>query len=341
MMLKSLCLIVTLLQDPSPAPSAPSAVQAPAAATSEKSAEGVSPAATTAASPAPDVQKQLLRYQYHPAQKMRYESVQKMTLDASVGDRKKVDVSEVRQTRLFTVSSIEPDGAAKLAMQFEKVWMQKQVDNDAPVEFDSSMKPADVPSIFRGVAHSLKGSAVEYWISTVGASCYEKVIPQAIVRNKDEEPIDGFSAFNAAAARKDPGSFLMLLPEIPVAQGDTWKESIQVLVRGSEDAALPVTILRTYRLDEIKDGVASISFRSSVNTPLRGVMIKTQLIQATPSGKFRFDINRGLMLFREFRYNETIIGALGPESVLSSKGFQTETLLEDAATAAVQDGAKQ
>jgi hypothetical protein len=34
------------------------------------------------------------------------------------------------------------------------------------------------------------------------------------------------------------------------------------------------------------------------------------------------------MLSREFRYSETVIGALGAESLLSSIGTQTETLLE-------------
>lgn len=349
MMLKPLCLFVALLQDPAApaAPASPLPVTAPVATVASdasKPAEAASVAQSSTAAPVASesavADKHVLRYQFHPSQKLRYESIQKMTLDATVGEARKVDVSEVRQTRLFTVSTIEPDGAAKLSMQFEKVWMQKQVDNDPPVQFDSSMKPTEVPGMFKSVAHSLKGSAVQYWISTMGASCYPKDAPQAILLDKGEESINGFAAFNAAATRKDPGSFLMLLPETAVAQGETWKESIQVLVRGSENAALPVTILRTYRLEEFKDGVAHVSFRSSVNTPLRGVMIKTQLIQATPSGKFRFDLKRGVMLSREFRYNETVIGALGPESVLTSKGTQTETLIEEAATAAVQAGAK-
>jgi hypothetical protein len=34
------------------------------------------------------------------------------------------------------------------------------------------------------------------------------------------------------------------------------------------------------------------------------------------------------MLSREFRYSETVIGALGAESLLSSIGTQTESLVE-------------
>ena len=41
-----------------------------------------------------------------------------------------------------------------------------------------------------------------------------------------------------------------------------------------------------------------------------------------------FDIARGVMLRREMRYNETVVGALGRESVLSSVGTNTEALIE-------------
>ena len=129
----------------------------------------------------------------------------------------------------------------------------------------------------------------------------------------------------------DPGSFLMLLPETPVSAGGTWKEEFLVQVRGGQDLQLPVQILRTYRLESVENGIAKVTFRSSVRTPLRGTVVRSQLIQATPSGSFLLDLKRGLMVRREFRWNETVIGALGPESILASHGNQTDELLEEAA----------
>jgi hypothetical protein len=139
------------------------------------------------------------------------------------------------------------------------------------------------------------------------------------------------TAVTARDAASDPGSFLMLLPDAPISIGGTWKEEFQVQVRGGESLQLPVQILRTYRLESVEDGIARVTFRSSVRTPLRGTVIRSQLIQATPSGSFLLDINRGRMLQREFRWNETVIGALGPESILSSHGTQTDELLQSAA----------
>jgi hypothetical protein len=312
-------------------------------------------AKVTADSDAPSVSHAdgwTLRYKFTPDQKLHYETHQTMTLDAMMGEGRKVDRSELRQRRVFTVLSVEENGAAHVAMQFEHVWMKKQIDKLEPIEFDSTMKPAEIPAAFRQVAHGLKGSAPRYWLSSQGASLYPPAAEQAIqpavsrqegtadssialvegdVVDKGIELAVG-SGLQAASIQKkkenDPGSFLMPLPEDAVKVGDTWKETISVPVRVTQEINRQVPILRTFRLDSVENGVATISFRSSIETPVKGAIVRSQLIQATPRGTMTFDIDRGVMLRREMRYNESVVGALGQESVLSSIGTNTETLVD-------------
>jgi hypothetical protein len=261
-----------------------------------------------------------------------------------------VDVSEVKQTRKFTVQDVRTSGDAELSMQFEHVWMRKLVDDGAPLDFDSSMKTSEVPETFRGVAHSLRGTAPRFYLTPLGQTSARSEVRQAVAaesRPSLPSPVEndgnGEAPGNSAAAvqqasagngsqPKDPGSFLMLLPATPVKVGDTWKEEIPLTVRAGVDSTLQVTILRTYRLDKLSSEAAHVSFRSSLRSPSRSTVIHSQLIQATPSGSFIFDIHRGLMLSREFRYSETVIGALGAESLLSSFGTQTEVLLPNEQT---------
>lgn len=264
-----------------------------------------------------------LRYQFHPGQQLRYQSQQQMTLEAQVGENHRLDVSQVRQVRRYGVSETNGD-LTKLSMQFEDVWMQRQVDQEPAVEFRSSMKPNEVPEVFKNVAHSLRGAAPIFRMNTLGRSVTSAA--GAGAGESANAPVAPASA-PARDASADPGSFLMLLPESATAIGGTWKEEFQVQVRGGENLQLPVQILRTYRLESVENGIARVTFRSSVQTPLRGTVIRSQLIQATPSGSFLLDISRGQMVRREFRWNETVIGALGPESILSSHGTQTDELL--------------
>jgi hypothetical protein len=223
-----------------------------------------------------------------------------------------------------------------------------------PVEFDSTMKPANVPAAFRQVAHDLKGSAPRYWLSSQGASLYPPQAEQAIrpAANKQDGPSTSISLVEGDSKEKgielavgtesqstpsqkknesDPGSFLMTLPEDAVKVGDTWKETISVPVRVTQEINRQVPILRTFRLDSVENGIAAISFRSSIETSVKGATVRSQLIQATPRGTITFDIERGVMLRREMRYNESVVGALGQESVLSSIGTNTETLVEETA----------
>ena len=320
-----------------PAQDSPASTEAAGAKT-----EAVAVAAAASAEQSPVV----LRYRFAPGQVLRYRSEQKMTLEAQLGQSRRVDVSEVKQTRKFTVQSVRESGDAELSMQFEHVWMRKQVDDGAPLDFDSGMKPSEVPETFKGVAHSLRGSAPKFHLTPLGQTAVRSEVQQVAGESRAslpspvdaeegaDEPVKAGATVQRASASagaqgKDPGSFLMLLPEGAVKPGDTWKEEIPLTVRAGVDSTLQVSILRTYRLDKLTGDMAQISFRSSLRSPSRSTVIHSQLIQATPSGSFVFDVRRGVMLSREFRYSETVIGALGAESLLASVGTQTEVLLAE------------
>lgn len=293
--------------------------------------------------PATDEKTWSLRYVFQQGQQWRYQSDQKMTLEAQVGENRRVDISQVQQVRLFTVQSVEPDGAGTFAMQFEKVSMKRQVDDQPAVEFHTGMKPSEIPEVYRGVAHSLRGSAPEFRLTTTGQTVRKPrnaapTVVQAAVPSPvetTETPASEVKPVSAATTEssksKDPGSFLMPLPDQPVRIGDSWKEEFPLTVRGSQDLNLQVVVLRTYRLEKVEGDTATVTFRSSVKTPIRSSAVQSQLIQATPSGQFRLDMKRGVMTSREYRYSETVIGALGAESLLTSYGTQQETLLETVA----------
>ncbi len=289
------------------------------------------------------MQKWTLRYQFRPEEKFRYETHQTMTLDARVGENRKVDVSELKQRRVFTVISADESGDAQLAMQFEHVWMKIQTDDHEAVVFDSTMEAGEVPVVFRNTAHQLKGSAPKYFLSDLGVSLIEsrkaarfaaKSVVQAAFAFETGVPLAVWTTTSVETAEgkhvpaTDPGSFLMPLPEDPVSIGDTWKETVTVSVRLTRDINSQILILRTFRLESVNDGIATVSFRSSIESPVKGPNVRSQLIQAIPRGTMRFDIARGVMLRRELQFNETIIGAFGRESLLSSVGANTEQLLE-------------
>ena len=312
-------------------------------------AESVEPPAAPVESPT-----WTLRYKFVPEQKLRYRNTESVTLDAMLGEIRKVDVTAIEQRRIFTVATVDDAGAARLTMQYEFVGMRVQTNDFEPVIFDTTMPQDKIPPAFRNTARQLKGSAPRFWISSLGSALQEsdsaegyaparKAVAQAgnvIVGDKSSSPpTDNVQQAVATSTPKsseasDAVTFLMPLPVIAVAVGDTWREMIPVSVRVTEQISRQINILRTFRLESVENGLATISFRSSVEAAVKSPTIRAQLIKATPKGTLKLDIERGVMVKREIRYDETVLNALGPNSVVLCHGNSTEELQEEAATAA-------
>ena len=301
-----------------------------------------------------------LRYKFVPDQTLRYRNTENVTLDAMLGEIHKVDVTSIEQRRIFTVATVDDAGAARLTMQYEFVGMRVQTDDYEPVVFDTTMQPDDIPPAFRNTARQLKGSAPRFWISTLGSALQksesaegyapaEKAVAQAgNVIVGDKPSIPATADVQQAVANSTPKSaegsessnavtFLMPLPENPVAVGDTWREMIPVNVRVTEEISRQINILRTFRLESVENGIATISFRSSVEAAVKSPTMRSQLIKATPKGTLTLDIERGVMVKREIRYDETVLNAIGANSVVLCHGKSTEELLEETATDAAQN----
>lgn len=323
-------------------------------------------AATNVADSAKPAESQTwtLRYKFLPGQQLRYKNTENVTLDAMQGELHKVDVTSFEQRRVFTVNSVDEAGSAKLAMQYEFVRMQRQTNEFPPVVFDTNMEAKDVPPEFKNTARELKGSAPKFWISSLGAALQEsdtiegyrlatKPVAQAgnvIVGDKpasagrgdvQQAIAESSTTTKEAALTEKSGTektvksgtanavtFLMPLPEHPVAVNETWREVIPVNVRVTEEISRKINILRTFRLESAEDGIATISFRSSVEAAVKSPTMRSQLIKATPKGTLTIDIERGVMLKREIRYDETVLDAIGQNSVVLCNGSSLEVLMD-------------
>ncbi|MDA1230677.1 MAG: DUF6263 family protein [Planctomycetota bacterium] len=324
----------------------------------ESSAVKVAPLAETVESP-----KWSLQYKFTPDQKLRYKMIEDVTLDAMQGEDRKVDVTSFEQRRVFTVSSVDDSGAARLTMQYEFVKMQRKTNDLPEVRFDTSMEDKEVPPEFKNTARELKGSAPQFWISGLGAALQESDsekgyapaarsvaqagnvivgdkpaafkegdIKQAVAESATEPAEANANATPEAAKTSSANAvtFLLPLPENPVAINDTWREVIPVNVRVTQEISRKINILRTFRLESVDDGIATISFRSSVEAAVKSPTMRSQLIKATPKGTLTFDIERGIMVKRELRYDETVLNAIGQNSVVLCYGSSREVLMDSA-----------
>ena len=192
-------------------------------------------------------------------------------------------------------------------MQFESVRMEIQSDQGVPEVFDSKLPPSSVPKKFQHVARKLSGAAPRYTLPATGTPISVEGI---------EEVPEGGQA-----------SFMMPLPEHEVSVGDSWKVNMKCTTPIAEGVLREVLLLRTYRLESVEEKVATISFATSLVSPIKSPTVKAQLLQATPLGTITFDLESGTVLKRVLRFDKSVLGALGPNTMLSVVGQIEETVI--------------
>ena len=137
------------------------------------------------------------------------------------------------------------------------------------------------------------------------------------------------SASKASRGPSDSSqNFLIVLPDKPVKIGDSWTDTIQVKVNITNDIRRTIRLLRTYQLTAVSQGIADISLATSIVDPIRTPSIRAQLIQREPTGKIQFDINRGLIVYRESTIDKTVFEPFGPKSALHAVSRRVERLME-------------
>jgi hypothetical protein len=84
-----------------------------------------------------------------------------------------------------------------------------------------------------------------------------------------------------------------------------------------------------YRLEKVQAGVATISVKTEILTPIDDAALKSQLVQQLSNGSIRFDLDAGRLLSKQLDWTENVIGFNGPESNMKYLARFTEKLAEN------------
>jgi hypothetical protein len=256
----------------------------------------------------------VLRHQFRNGDSIRYRSEKIERLSITVGEQSKTDVTRTEQVRQFDVSNLDESGRADLLMQFESVELSRQVNDDAPVVYRSSMKPDEVPRMFAVFAKRLQGKAPRFTVVPTGTPLNDG---GEVIVSKDKDSTEAW--------------LMMPLPENAVKIGDAWKHFSSVKVRIAKDVMREIRMLTTYRLDSVDDGIARIKFTTSPTIRLKSTSVQALLIAAVPRGYCLLDIEAGRIVKRVARNNRSVYGLKGPGSLLTYSAEAIEDLLpEDA-----------
>ncbi len=242
---------------------------------------------------AEDAEQYTLRYKLAMGDVLRWDVDHRASIRSTMEGQTQEAQTRSDSIKAWKVVDVLPNGDIEFLNLVEEIQMTNRLPERAEMAFDST-KDKNPPPGFEDAA-----KAVGVPLSQVRMTPWGKVVDRKV---KHHQP-----------AADDTAPITVLLPEKPVAVGDTWDEPMEVAVKTSEGGVKQIETRRHYTLKSVTGDVATISAEHQVLTPI-DAPIEAQLAQRLLVGVIRLDIKTGRIIEQDFDVDKRVLGFAGPTS---------------------------
>ena len=251
-------------------------------------------------------QKFLLQYKFQQGEEVRWNVEHVATTKAQISGKNETTSSRTESTKLWKVSSVDSIGNITFVHSVEKSKLWQKIGDDEAITFDSTSTD-EIPDEFFGTSEMIGKPLAVITITPSG---------KVVDRKSSIEKID----FGI-------GDICTPMPENPIPIGHRWYVPTEFTANDEDGRRLQLKARLHYQLTKIVDGMAYISFRTEVLTPIENDKIRSQLLQKLTDGYIAFDLQTGRMANKEIEWNETVQEYAGPDSFLQYIGKMTEQIV--------------
>jgi len=266
--------------------------------------------------------KYQLRYAFQPGQTLRYRVEHLATVDTTIRGTLQTTKSRSVSTKAWTVKELRDDETVVFTHQVEDVDMWSQVSGRQPVQYNSR-DGGPVPPEYAAVAQSIGVPLTTVTMDARGR----------VVQREDAQPHINLGISDLA----------LPLPEGEVPLGYSWATPYDLQVRLKDGRLKSIKTRQLFKLEQVETGVATISIRTQVLTPVDDPAVRAQLVQRLSEGEVKFDLDAGRVISRRLDWDEAVIGFNGADSNMKYLARFTETFVSaaDAPDSAVEQASLQ
>jgi hypothetical protein len=237
-----------------------------------------------------------LEYRFRPGERIDMEVAHRALTETTIGGTRQSTETATDSTKIWTVEH-SVDG----------VTMTNRTSDRGEVRW-SSRGDQPPPPAFEGVLQNL------------GVPLSRLVIDRSgrIVERQDLRP----------TAASNTGDLIVVpLPDDPVATGAEWTVPQEVVVEVPGGPRRAVRTRLRYRLENVRDGIATICVDTTVLTPLDDPRLEARLLERIWDGTILFDVAEGRVIRRTTGIDRRIVCFSGPESSLRYKSSLEERIV--------------
>ncbi len=209
----------------------------------------------------------------------------------------------------WTVRNVDSRGTIRFDIEMERIKVLEQLGAKDPVYYNSD-KDKQVPNTCVPYKERLGNVCATYSISPNGQVVAKKSNYQQItLGGVGDNPVVAF-------------------PNKPISVGHKWDVTHVVRAKDEYGYEQQLKLRLRYVLEKVVDGKAHITFDTDVLTPLSDETIRAQIVSHMARGFIVFDIARGVLLNRETRWDERVIGYQKAENYMHYTAFRNEVRFE-------------
>ncbi|MBI84590.1 MAG: hypothetical protein CMJ81_15465 [Planctomycetaceae bacterium] len=248
----------------------------------------------------------LLRYKFKAGENLRWDVLHLVTVETRIQGTTQTAETRSSSTKAWHVTSVDSNGHATFSHLVEKIDMWQQVTGRDAIEYNSQRDKSPPPEYENAAAN------VGIPLSTITLNAQGE-----IVERHDRRKTPGFGG----------GQVTIPLPKNPVQIGATWDTPNMIPVRRNDGKIANIKSRQVFQLKKVVAGLATISVRTEILTPINDPKIQAQLVQRLTNGSVKFDIGTGRVVRQRIELKEKVLAFNGADSAMNYKARFTEELL--------------
>jgi hypothetical protein len=104
-----------------------------------------------------------------------------------------------------------------------------------------------------------------------------------------------------------------------VAIGDTWDEPLEATVADEVGKRYKISLRKIYSLKHVKNGLATIVWKTVRLTPITDPRLLAQLVQLISTGEVVLDLKQGVVVSKTSHIDQTLVGPFGADTLMTAR----------------------
>ncbi|WP_417388492.1 DUF6263 family protein [Gimesia sp.] len=272
-----------------------------------------------------------LRFKFTPGEFVHYTVDAQNQFTVQLNQDKETTINSTQTQKHYRVVAVDESGNATLETMIDRVQMSVQFNNGTPATFDSIQPVEKDLEQFIPIRRTIgRPSRIVY--SPTG-----EVI--AVLELQTTSEGSTFKETTKKGPKKLENDktrslgFLIPLPEDSIKVGDSWNEDFEAEVSVGDVLRKKVPIRRIFTLKSVEDDVAVITFKTKIMERLNDPQFSIQLIQKTPSGTIKLNLEKGVITSQDVSLDKAEVGVFNGQGAMRAVTHVVETLVDPASLA--------